>query len=57
MRLCNFGAKVISPPTIYPVFHKNIPILNKNTFTPSAPGTLISADHSHFEGKAIKGIS
>ena len=57
MELCNFGAKVIYPPTIYPVFHKNIPILIKNTFNPSAPGTLISADHSHVEGKAIKGIS
>ncbi len=57
MELCNFGAKVIYPPTIYPVFHKNIPILIKNTFNPSASGTLISADHSHFEGKAIKGIS
>ena len=26
MELCNFGAKVIYPPTIYPVCHKNIPI-------------------------------
>ena len=57
MELCNFGAKVIYPPTIYPVFHKNIPIRIRNTFNPSAPGTLISADHSHLEGKAIKGIS
>ena len=24
MELCNFGAKVLYPPTIYPVFHKNI---------------------------------
>ncbi|MDD6836725.1 MAG: aspartate kinase, partial [bacterium] len=24
MELCNFGAKVIYPPTIYPVYHKNI---------------------------------
>ena len=40
MELCNFGAKVIYPPTIYPVFHKNIPIFIKNTFNPSAPGTL-----------------
>ena len=30
--LCNFGAKVVYPPTIYPVCHKNIPILVKNTF-------------------------
>ena len=57
MELCNFGAKVIYPPTIYPVFHKNIPIFIKNTFNPSAPGTLISEDNSHTEGKAIKGIS
>ena len=26
MELCNFGAKVIYPPTIYPVCVKNIPI-------------------------------
>ena len=56
MELCNFGAKVVYPPTIYPVFHKNIPILIKNTFNPSAPGTLIS-DENNKEGKAIKGIS
>ena len=56
MELCNFGAKVIYPPTIYPVYHKNIPILVKNTFNPSAPGTLIS-DHCSPRGKAIKGIS
>lgn len=42
MELCNFGAKVIYPPTIYPVFHKNIPVYIKNTFNPSAPGTRIS---------------
>lgn len=41
MELCNFGAKVVYPPTIYPVFHKNIPIIIKNTFNPTAPGTLI----------------
>ena len=57
MELCNFGAKVIYPPTIYPVFQKNIPIFIKNTFNPSAPGTLISEDNSHAEWKAIKGIS
>ncbi|MDE6255514.1 MAG: aspartate kinase [Muribaculaceae bacterium] len=41
MELCSFGAKVIYPPTIYPVFHKNIPIRILNTFNPSAPGTFI----------------
>lgn len=57
MELCNFGAKVVYPPTIYPVFQKNIPILIKNTFNSSAPGTLISDVHEKVEGKAIKGIS
>ena len=57
MELCNFGAKVIYPPTIYPVFHKNIPIKIKNTFNSSAPGTLISEQRPSAEGKAIKGIS
>ena len=56
MELCNFGAKVVYPPTIYPVCHKNIPVLIKNTFNPEAPGTIIkqSPDHS---SKPIKGIS
>ncbi|MCM1448946.1 MAG: bifunctional aspartate kinase/homoserine dehydrogenase I [Clostridiales bacterium] len=56
MELCNFGAKVVYPPTIYPVYHKNIPILIKNTFNPSAPGTLISSGHVP-SNKPIKGIS
>jgi aspartokinase/homoserine dehydrogenase 1 len=58
MELCNFGAKVIYPPTIYPVYHKNIPIRIRNTFNPSAPGTYISKERSPRSGKAlIKGIS
>lgn len=59
MELCNFGAKVIYPPTIYPVYLANIPILIKNTFNPSAKGTLISGDHNdeYAYDKLIKGIS
>lgn len=58
MELCNFGAKVIYPPTIYPVYHKNIPIRILNTFNPEAPGTYISKERVKDEGKAIiKGIS
>ena len=56
MELCNFGAKVIYPPTIYPVCVKNIPILVKNTFKPSAEGTIIKKDVA-CNDKAIKGIS
>ena len=54
--LCNFGAKVVYPPTIYPVFKANIPIKIKNTFNPEGEGTVID-DHSEDEGRLIKGIS
>ena len=56
MELCNFGAKVVYPPTIYPACHNNIPILIKNTFNPNAPGTIIEQEIKA-ESKAIKGIS
>ena len=56
MELCNFGAKVIYPPTIYPVCVKNIPIKVKNTFNPDHPGTLIK-EHIDDDRKPIKGIS
>jgi len=56
MELCSFGAKVIYPPTIYPVFHKNIPIRILNTFNASAPGTLIS-DVSDKEVFPVKGVT
>ncbi len=56
MELCNFGAKVIYPPTIYPVCVKNIPIRVKNTFNPSFAGTLIK-DKIENDRKPIKGIS
>ncbi len=54
--LCNFGAKVVYPPTIYPVCIKNIPILIKNTFRPEDKGTIITAD-SGDSARAIKGVS
>lgn len=56
MELCNFGAKVVYPPTIYPVCMKNIPIKVKNTFNPNAEGTIIK-DRIVGDHKPIKGIS
>ena len=56
MELCNFGAKVVYPPTIYPVCVKNIPIKVKNTFNPTDPGTIIK-DKIENDRKPIKGIS
>lgn len=56
MELCNFGAKVIYPPTIYPVCQKNIPISVKNTFNPKGQGTIIKNKIDN-DQKPIKGIS
>lgn len=56
MELCNFGAKVIYPPTIYPVCVKNIPIKVKNTFNPQGAGTIIKEKIDN-DQKPIKGIS
>ena len=57
MELCNFGAKVIYPPTIFPVYHRNIPVRIKNTFNPQAEGTYISNERDDSPDRAIKGIS
>ena len=56
MELCNFGAKVIYPPTIYPVCVENIPIKVKNTFNPNSAGTIIKNKIEN-DRKPIKGIS
>ncbi|MCF0175536.1 MAG: bifunctional aspartate kinase/homoserine dehydrogenase I [Bacteroidales bacterium] len=55
--LCNFGAKVVYPPTIYPVCVKNIPIYVKNTFNPKACGTVICANPKEDKIHPVKGIS
>lgn len=56
MELSNFGAKVIYPPTIYPVCVRNIPIRVKNTFNPNGRGTVIKQKIDD-DNKPIKGIS
>ena len=56
MELSYFGAKVLHSASIAPAVAKAIPLLIKNTFNPSAPGTLISrgrGDQAHL----AKGIS
>jgi len=50
MELCNFGAKVVYSPALYPVCQKDIPVHIKNTFNPSAAGTVILR-------KCSKGVS
>ncbi|MBQ6761934.1 MAG: bifunctional aspartate kinase/homoserine dehydrogenase I [Bacteroidales bacterium] len=56
MELCNFGAKVIYPPAIYPVYAKDIPVLIKNTFNPEAKGTVIR-HKGRSGGRTVTGIS
>jgi len=56
MELSHFGAKVLYPPTIQPVFTKGIPILIKNTFEPKAEGTRIEWNQNA-NGKTVRGIS
>ena len=56
MELCNFVAKVVYPPTIYPVCVKNIPIRVKNTFNPDSEGSIIKQKVANND-KPIKGIS
>ena len=57
MELSHFGAKVIYPPTILPVYQKNIPIHIKNTLNPNGDGTLITQSETVSKDHPIKGIS
>lgn len=58
IELCNYGAKVIYPSTIYPVYYKNIPIRICNTFNINTTGTYISNKQNSIPSKSlIKGIS
>lgn len=56
MELSYFGAKVIYPPTLTPAFQKRIPIVIKNTFNPTFPGTYIRHTSSP-EKLPVRGIS
>lgn len=50
--MANSGAKVLHPKTITAAVRKAIPVYIKNTFNPSAPGTLITADSR----RGLKGV-
>ena len=54
--LCNFGAKVVYPPTIYPVCAKNIPIRILNTFCPDNTGTIIQSQ-AEKDARYVCGLS
>ena len=56
MELSHFGAKVIYPPTLIPALKAQIPIVIKNTFDPSQPGTSIRKEIAP-TNNLIKGLS
>ena len=56
MELCNFGAKVVYAPALYPVCPKDIPVLIKNTFNPGAKGTIIRQSVNP-SGREVTGIT
>ena len=59
MELCNFGAKVFDPPSLYPACAKNIPIYIKNVMHPERHGSVISSQLPPSEEGSlpIRGIS
>ena len=56
IELAHTGAKIIYPPTLYPVFRQRILLLVKNTFNPEHSGTLVGEKSTH-DVCLIKGIS
>jgi aspartokinase/homoserine dehydrogenase 1 len=56
--LSNFGAQVIYPPTVHPLQAAGIEMWIKNTFNPTAAGTLVNVHPAPVqEVQTIKGIS
>ncbi|MFN8240768.1 MAG: aspartate kinase [Bacteroidales bacterium] len=56
MELSNFGARILFPASIQPAMEKKIPILVRNTFNPSHPGTMVNGKTDSSAG-FIKGIA
>ncbi|MBR9726673.1 bifunctional aspartate kinase/homoserine dehydrogenase I [Shewanella intestini] len=58
MELSYFGAKVLHPKTIAPIAQYQIPCYIRNSFNPSAPGTLVSnkEDQTGLQVKAISNL-
>jgi aspartokinase/homoserine dehydrogenase 1 len=56
LEISHFGARVLFPPSVKPALDSGVPIVVRNTFNPSSPGTLVVKNAS--PGKfPIRGIS
>lgn len=56
LELSHFGAKVLHPPSVQPVFSAGIPLYIKNTFQPNDKGTLITKEGST-KANVVSGLS
>lgn len=56
LELSHFGAKVLHPPSVQPVFSAGIPLYIKNTFQPEDKGTLITKEGST-KSNVVSGLS
>ncbi|MEK9750978.1 MAG: bifunctional aspartate kinase/homoserine dehydrogenase I [Flavobacteriaceae bacterium] len=57
LELSHFGAKVLYAPSVQPAFEKKIPLKVKNTFDPSAQGSLITSSDLISNKETVIGIS
>lgn len=57
MELSHFGAGVFYPPSILPVYEKNIPVHIKSFSNGGKTGTIICKEGDNRKGKQIKGLS
>lgn len=51
--LAYFGAKILHPSSVNPARQKKIPVILKNTMEPEDEGTIIKAESSHLDYKAV----
>lgn len=55
--LAYFGAKVLHPGTMIPMFEKEIPIRIRNSKNTASPGTLVSNEKIEAESSVVKSIA
>ena len=55
--LAYFGAKVLHPKAIRPVVDENIPVRVCNTFNPSHPGTVLTANQHVSKSQTVKAVT
>jgi len=57
IELAYFGAKVLHPGTMGPAIAKSLPILIRNTFRPTAPGSVVKSEAVIDPNRPVKGFA